>query len=67
MPLTGWVTHCDKRTSGSTSQPSSSIDLRVWFSAYLLNHGEVEANMLRDAFPHVMDEFLPNQDMRDHH
>jgi hypothetical protein len=39
--------------------------LNVWFSVYLLQRGEVEAKMLRDAFPHVMDELFPNEGMRD--
>ena len=39
--------------------------LHVWFSVYLLKRGEVEAKMLRDAFPHVVGEFLPNDYMRD--
>jgi hypothetical protein len=39
--------------------------LHVWFSVYLLQRGEVEARMLRDAFPHVMDELFPNEGMRD--
>ena len=39
--------------------------LHVWFALYLAQRGEVEAKMLRDALPHVMDELEPNEEMGD--
>jgi hypothetical protein len=39
--------------------------VNTWFSMYLLQRGEVEAGMLRDAFPYMMDELFPNAGMRE--
>lgn len=40
-----------------------AYQLHVWFAMYLVEHDEVEAGMLRDAFPFVMDELFPGQGM----
>jgi hypothetical protein len=42
-----------------------AYQLHVWFAMYLAEHGEVQAGMLRDAFPLVMDELFPSKGMGD--
>jgi hypothetical protein len=57
--------HLETSEFRATWPTALTAKLPIWFSVYLLQRGEVEAKMLRDAFPHIMDELFPNEGTRD--
>ena len=67
-PFTEWRAEGFAIESGLESLFRRTVkahQLHVWFALYLAQRGEVEAKMLRDALPHVMDELEPNEEMGD--